>query len=244
MSDPSPRRTRPGRPPRPPHRRGPRLLRHRPGRDPRPHRPLGLRQVLHSRLAVLQLRRPDEGEVWFDGRELTSLNERELRPLSPAMQPVFQDPYGSLGPRHRIRDAIAEPLRVQGSWGRTTGPERVAELLERVGLTRPTATGVRTSCPADSANAPVSPARWRASPSSWCWTNRCPRSTRPCARESSTCSPNSRSASASATCSSATTWRSYATSVTGSRRCARAGSSGRPRCRTRRRPRPPRSLPR
>ncbi|MFD3381074.1 MULTISPECIES: ABC transporter ATP-binding protein [unclassified Streptomyces] len=85
-------------------------------------------------MAVLQLHRPTHGEVWFDGHELTSLSEKQLRPLRPAMQPVFQDPYGSLGPRHRIRDAIAEPLRVQGSWDRTTGPERVAELLEQVGL--------------------------------------------------------------------------------------------------------------
>jgi ABC-type glutathione transport system ATPase component len=85
-------------------------------------------------MAVLQLRRPDEGEVWFDGQELTSLDERRLRPLRPAMQPVFQDPYGSLSPRHRVRDAIAEPLRVQGSWDRTSGPRRVAELLEQVGL--------------------------------------------------------------------------------------------------------------
>jgi oligopeptide transport system ATP-binding protein len=85
-------------------------------------------------MAVLQLRRPDAGEVWFDGQELTALDERRLRPLRPALQPVFQDPYGSLSPRHKISDAIAEPLRVQGSWDRTTGPARVAELLERVGL--------------------------------------------------------------------------------------------------------------
>ncbi|GAA2643051.1 dipeptide/oligopeptide/nickel ABC transporter ATP-binding protein [Streptomyces vastus] len=85
-------------------------------------------------MAVLQLRRPDSGEVWFDGQELTAMDERRLRPLRQAVQPVFQDPYGSLSPRHRIRDAIAEPLRVQGSWDRTTGPARVAELLEQVGL--------------------------------------------------------------------------------------------------------------
>jgi len=85
-------------------------------------------------LAVLQLRRPDDGEVWFDGQELTSLDERRLRPLRPAMQPVFQDPYGSLSPRHRIRDAIAEPLRAQGGWDRESGPARVAELLDQVGL--------------------------------------------------------------------------------------------------------------
>ncbi|CAM5672169.1 ATP-binding cassette domain-containing protein [Streptomyces aurantiogriseus] len=85
-------------------------------------------------LAVLQLRRPDAGEVRFEGVELTSLTERELRPLRPRMQPVFQDPYGSLNPRHRIRDAVAEPLKVQGRWTEADGPTRVAELLDRVGL--------------------------------------------------------------------------------------------------------------
>ncbi|MEU9984202.1 dipeptide/oligopeptide/nickel ABC transporter ATP-binding protein [Streptomyces sp. NPDC050856] len=84
--------------------------------------------------AVLQLRRPAGGQVWFRGRELTGLGERELRPLRPAMQPVFQDPYGSLSPRRSIRHAVAEPLRVQGRWDPATGPARVAELLAMVGL--------------------------------------------------------------------------------------------------------------
>lgn len=84
--------------------------------------------------AALLLRRPDGGEVWFEGRELTRLPERELRGLRPAMQPVFQDPYGSLSPRQRVRDAVAEPLRVQGRWDSVTGPARVAELLALVGL--------------------------------------------------------------------------------------------------------------
>ncbi|MFI7412460.1 ATP-binding cassette domain-containing protein [Streptomyces sp. NPDC049627] len=85
-------------------------------------------------LAILRLRRPDAGEVRFEGRELTHLTERELRPVRPRMQPVFQDPYGSLSPRHRIRDAVAEPLKVQGRWSGAEGPARVAELLDRVGL--------------------------------------------------------------------------------------------------------------
>ncbi|MFH9266749.1 ATP-binding cassette domain-containing protein [Streptomyces sp. NPDC017546] len=85
-------------------------------------------------LAVLQLRRPDAGEVRFEGQELTALAEHELRPLRPRMQPVFQDPYGSLSPRHRIRDAVAEPLKVHGRWSPADGPSRVAELLEQVGL--------------------------------------------------------------------------------------------------------------
>jgi len=82
-------------------------------------------------MAVLQLHRPDSGEVRFEGRELTGLTEPGLRPLRPRMQPVFQDPYGSLSPRQRIRDAVAEPLRLQGL--RPTAGQ-VAELLDRVGL--------------------------------------------------------------------------------------------------------------
>ncbi|MBB1243297.1 ABC transporter ATP-binding protein [Streptomyces durbertensis] len=84
--------------------------------------------------AVLLLRRPDGGEVWFDGRELTALDEAALRAVRPAVQPVFQDPYGSLSPRLRIRDALAEPLRVQKRWDPVAGPARVAELLDTVGL--------------------------------------------------------------------------------------------------------------
>lgn len=84
--------------------------------------------------AVIGLRRPDAGSVRFEGRELTTMGEAELRSLRPALQPVLQDPYGSLSPRLRVRDAVAEPLRIQRRWSRTAGPDRVAELLERVGL--------------------------------------------------------------------------------------------------------------
>lgn len=82
-------------------------------------------------LASLALRRPDGGSVRFEGRELTGLRERELRPLRPRFQPVFQDPYGSLSPRLRVRDAIAEPLRVQGA---PPAPGRIEELMRTVGL--------------------------------------------------------------------------------------------------------------
>jgi ABC-type glutathione transport system ATPase component len=65
---------------------------------------------------------------------LTALTERELRPLRPRMQPVFQDPYGSLNPRRPVREALAEPLKLHGRWNAADGPARVAELLDRVGL--------------------------------------------------------------------------------------------------------------
>jgi len=71
--------------------------------------------------------------VKFDGRELTELSTREMRPLRREMQIVFQDPYASLNPRMQVSQTIAEPLRTHGlAVGREA--ERVAELLAMVGL--------------------------------------------------------------------------------------------------------------
>jgi peptide/nickel transport system ATP-binding protein len=84
--------------------------------------------------AVLQLLTPTSGSVRFDGREIAGLSRRQMRPLRPEMQMVFQDPYASLNPRKRIGQIVGEPLRVQG---RASGAElrrRVQDLLERVGL--------------------------------------------------------------------------------------------------------------
>lgn len=85
-------------------------------------------------LAVLRLLRPAAGAVRLAGIDVTDLPERELRLLRPRFQPVFQDPHGALSPRRRVRDQIAEPLRVHGRWSRTDGPARVDELMELVGL--------------------------------------------------------------------------------------------------------------
>ncbi|WP_353479694.1 hypothetical protein [Streptomyces sp. ALI-76-A] len=67
------------------------------------------------------------------GQESTTQPERELRPFRPRVRPVFQDRYGSFGPRHRTRDAVA-PLKAQGRWTAADDPARVAGLLDRVGL--------------------------------------------------------------------------------------------------------------
>ncbi len=79
--------------------------------------------------AVLRLVEPASGTVRFEGRDLTGMPERELRALRPRFQPVLQDPYGSLSPRLRVGEAVAEPLRVQGRWDPVTGPARVRELF-------------------------------------------------------------------------------------------------------------------
>jgi peptide/nickel transport system ATP-binding protein/oligopeptide transport system ATP-binding protein len=83
--------------------------------------------------SVLQLIKATSGSVAFDGRELTGLSAREMRPLRREMQIVFQDPYASLNPRMQVSQTIAEPLRTHGlAVGRES--ERVAELLAMVGL--------------------------------------------------------------------------------------------------------------
>ena len=85
--------------------------------------------------AILQLHKPTSGSVRFDGRELTELSVKGLRPIRRDLQIVFQDPYASLNPRMPVNDIVAEPLKVHGYWkDDTSGRARVADLLKLVGL--------------------------------------------------------------------------------------------------------------
>jgi peptide/nickel transport system ATP-binding protein len=83
---------------------------------------------------ILRLYKPTAGKIVFDGRDITSLGEGELRSLRRRMQMVFQDPFASLNPRHSIGRIIGEPLRVHGLAGRRKAGARVRELLDIVGL--------------------------------------------------------------------------------------------------------------
>jgi oligopeptide/dipeptide ABC transporter ATP-binding protein len=82
---------------------------------------------------VLRLIEPTSGKVWFDGRDLFALPEREVRSLRREMQIIFQDPYGSLNPRMTVGDMLAEPLALHGL-AKGKERQRVAELLRLVGL--------------------------------------------------------------------------------------------------------------
>lgn len=85
--------------------------------------------------ALLQLVKPMDGKVWFEGQELTQLRGGQLRKRRREMQVIFQDPYSSLNPRMSIGSAIAEPLKIHGVIRRQKNlRERVEYLLERVGL--------------------------------------------------------------------------------------------------------------
>jgi peptide/nickel transport system ATP-binding protein len=90
--------------------------------------------------AILRLYEPTAGTIRFDGQDITTLGEGELRPLRRRMQMVFQDPFASLNPRHSVGRMVGEPLRVHGLASGRTANRRVRELLEIVGLPADAAT--------------------------------------------------------------------------------------------------------
>lgn len=84
---------------------------------------------------MIRLLPQTSGQIFFEGKDITSLNEKEFMPYRRRMQMVFQDPYASLNPRMTVRDIIAEPLetyKVCPNKEATT--ERVLELMKAVGV--------------------------------------------------------------------------------------------------------------
>jgi len=76
----------------------------------------------------------DSGHIWFNGKDITTLSRRQMRPLRRSMQMVFQDPYGSLNPRMRVGSILGEPFAVHRTAGGEERKHRVQELMEVVGL--------------------------------------------------------------------------------------------------------------
>ena len=85
---------------------------------------------------ILNLIDPTSGKVFHDGVDLSTLGPRELFALRRIMQPVFQNPYGSLDPMYSIFRVVEEPLRVHGIGTAKEREARVAELLDMVSLPR------------------------------------------------------------------------------------------------------------
>jgi ABC-type glutathione transport system ATPase component len=83
---------------------------------------------------VLRLIEPTSGSVSLEGRDLLRAGHREVRRLRRDMQIIFQDPFGSLDPRMRVEDLIAEPLLIHDRMSADSRRARVAELLRAVGL--------------------------------------------------------------------------------------------------------------
>jgi oligopeptide/dipeptide ABC transporter ATP-binding protein len=76
----------------------------------------------------------DQGTIWFDGKDITHMSRKQMRPLRREVQVIFQDPFGSLNPRRRVGSIIGDPFSIQGIGSRQERRVRVQELMERVGL--------------------------------------------------------------------------------------------------------------
>ncbi|MFT6861797.1 MAG: oligopeptide transport system ATP-binding protein [Akkermansiaceae bacterium] len=84
--------------------------------------------------SAVRLLNPTSGDIFFKGQNLTHMSQRGIRPLRQDFQMVFQDPAESLDARMAVGELVAEPLIIQGIGNRVYRQERVAELLDRVGL--------------------------------------------------------------------------------------------------------------
>jgi len=83
---------------------------------------------------ILRLIEPTAGEVYFEGKNIFSLDHPQLRHLRREMQIIFQDPYASLSPRLTVGDIIGEPLKTHGVAHGVEKKRRIQNLLEVVGL--------------------------------------------------------------------------------------------------------------
>jgi oligopeptide transport system ATP-binding protein len=86
-------------------------------------------------LAVLRMQDVTSGRIEFEGQDITHHDKVQMRPIRQRLQMVYQDPYGSLNPRMKVKDIIGEPLVVHGlAQDRATYDERIMELMRTVGL--------------------------------------------------------------------------------------------------------------
>ncbi|KQV95254.1 dipeptide ABC transporter ATP-binding protein [Streptomyces sp. Root369] len=83
---------------------------------------------------ITRLQEPTGGSIHFEGQDITRLNAAGMRPLRRDIQMIFQDPYGSLNPRHTIGGIVSAPFRLQGVEPEGGVKKEVQRLLELVGL--------------------------------------------------------------------------------------------------------------
>jgi len=83
---------------------------------------------------ILLLIHPDSGQIFFQGKNIHGLSQPEIMWLRRQMQMVFQDPYSSLNPRKTVAEIIGNPMKITGACPPRQLEDRVAELINRVGL--------------------------------------------------------------------------------------------------------------
>lgn len=86
-------------------------------------------------LGILRLIQPTSGKVMYGGEEMSAVEPARLRELRREIQIIFQDPYSSLNPRMTVNQIVGDPLKVHGLHSAQERAERIAYLLDKVGLT-------------------------------------------------------------------------------------------------------------
>ncbi len=84
--------------------------------------------------SIMRLTNPTSGKVFFEGKDVSQMNKRELKNLRREMQFIFQDPYASLNPRMTIGEIVSEPMTIHGVGTKEERMKTVRELLDVVGL--------------------------------------------------------------------------------------------------------------
>ena len=83
---------------------------------------------------ILKLIEPTEGEIFFEGANLTRLDKKQIHPMRRSFQIIFQDPFASLNPRMTVSEIVGRPMEIHGLTQRSQRDEKVCQLLESVGL--------------------------------------------------------------------------------------------------------------
>ena len=83
---------------------------------------------------ILQLEKPTEGQIFFQGEDISKLSAAGMAEYRKSVQAVFQDPWASLNPRMRVKDIVGEPLQIATTMTKEQIAKRVGDLLEEVGL--------------------------------------------------------------------------------------------------------------
>lgn len=84
--------------------------------------------------SIIRMFELTSGNVWFDGHNLATKTDKQLKPFRKRMQTIFQDPYSSLNPAMTVFELISEPMNIHEGVGERERRDRIQELLEKVGL--------------------------------------------------------------------------------------------------------------
>lgn len=83
---------------------------------------------------IIHLQYPTDGEIYFEGRDITYPTKRELKALREDMQIIFQDPYMTLNPRYTVEDTLKEPLVLSGKYEKASLDKQIIKLMDMVGI--------------------------------------------------------------------------------------------------------------